>query len=248
MSRSVLALNTGNTRTAAALFPESGSPRFDSFAHDSLSRLPEWASLPDAEVTIVSVSVNPSAETRALRLFPTVPSERVVRVGVDLPIDIPNRTEQPESVGLDRLLNAREAHRRFGASIVVDLGTAITLDVINEDGEFLGGVIAPGIGTGARALHEYTARLPQARPARLPEPLGRTTEQAIQSGLYWMAVGGIRLLIEKLSAELAAQPTIVATGGDAYLVLPAIPEIDRVHPHLTLEATLRLFEDLYGRF
>ncbi len=248
MARSVLALNTGNTRIAAGLFPEIGSPRFESFPHDAISRLPEWVALEAQDVTIVSVSVNAAVETRALRMFDGVPTHRVVRVGADLPIDIPNRTRQPDSVGLDRLLNAREAHRRFGASIVVDFGTAITFDVITSDGEFLGGAIAPGIGLGARALHEFTARLPSVRPVRQPTPLGKSTQEALQSGLFWMAVGGVRQLLELLAAELSEPPTIVATGGDAYLVLSAIPEIERVHPHLTLEAALRLFEDLYGRF
>jgi type III pantothenate kinase len=135
----------------------------------------------------------------------------------DLPLEV--RVDAPERVGIDRLLGALAASqlREPGrAAIVVDLGSAITVDLLDADGAFTGGAILPGIGMSARALAEQTDALPHVSPSEIEQPpaaLGKSTTQAIQAGLYWGAAGAIRELIGQLSAGLAQTPEVFVTGG-----------------------------------
>ena len=123
-------------------------------------------------------------------------------------------------VGIDRLLNAVGANRLRSAhtpAVVVDLGTAITVDLVGPQGDFLGGAILPGIGTSARALYEFTDLLPlldMHALAEPPPPLGTATTEALRSGLYWGAVGGVRELITRLgeAGEIDAADPFLAGG------------------------------------
>jgi type III pantothenate kinase len=135
----------------------------------------------------------------------------------DLPMTI--RVEAPERVGVDRLLAALAAdrlRRRDRAAIVVDLGSAMTVDLVSDDGAFEGGAILPGISMSARALAEQTDALPCVGVDRLdrpPDALGKSTVAAIEAGLYWGAVGAIRELITRYSAGRRAVPDVFLTGG-----------------------------------
>jgi type III pantothenate kinase len=137
----------------------------------------------------------------------------------DLPLEV--RLVAPERVGIDRLLaavganRAREADR---AAIIVDLGSAITVDLVAVDGAFLGGAILPGVAIAARALHEQTDGLPlEGAPSfdAPPAPLGASTRDALQSGLCWGAVGAVRELVARLSTGFDQPPEVLVTGGDA---------------------------------
>jgi type III pantothenate kinase len=135
----------------------------------------------------------------------------------DVPIAI--NVEEPSRVGIDRLLAAVAAdrvRRRDHAAIVVDLGSAITVDLLNASGAFCGGAILPGIATSARALEEHTDALPLVAMDQLerpPAPVGKSTITAIESGLYWGAVGAVCELIGQMSRELPAEPDVFLTGG-----------------------------------
>jgi type III pantothenate kinase len=135
----------------------------------------------------------------------------------DVPLFI--RVDEPGRVGIDRLLAAVAANRLRRpdrAAIVVDLGTAITVDLIDVEGAFTGGAILPGIAMSARALEEQTDALPLVKLDRLehpPAPLGTSTVAAIQSGLYWGAVGAIRELAVRFAVGFAAPPDMFLTGG-----------------------------------
>jgi type III pantothenate kinase len=134
-------------------------------------------------------------------------------------VPLPIRVDEPARVGIDRLLAALAADRlrqRDRAAIVVDLGTAITVDLVEPDGTFAGGAILPGIGTSARALAEQTDALPQVTLEFLdhpPAPLGKSTVPAIESGIYWGAIGAIRELVTQLSAPFQTCPDLFITGG-----------------------------------
>jgi type III pantothenate kinase len=135
----------------------------------------------------------------------------------DLPLAI--RVDEPSRVGIDRLLAALAADRlrmRDRAAIVVDLGTAITVDLVDADGAFAGGAILPGIATSARALADQTDALPQVTLEFLDKPpaaLGTSTVPAIESGIYWGAIGAIRELVAQLSAPFQIRPDLFITGG-----------------------------------
>src|SRR4051812_21781003 len=157
----------------------------------------------------------------------------VTRIGVDYP--------RPETIGADRLANAVAARELFGAPcVVVDFGTAVTFDVVDRAGNYIGGIIAPGLAAMTGYLHERTALLPRIRIRELSNVVGKSTEEAMLSGAVHGYRGLIRELIHKLKQELRARNLpIVATGGYAKLMAAKLPEITAVDPLLTLEG-LRL--------
>jgi type III pantothenate kinase len=154
-------------------------------------------------------------------------------VGIDYP--------RPDTIGPDRLANAVAARHHFGAPVVVlDFGTAVTFDVVDARGNYVGGIIAPGLAAMTDYLHEKTAPLPQIRIREVATVIGRNTEEAMLIG----AVHGYRGLVRELIAELkralrVKKLPVVATGGYARLMAAKLPEITAVDPRLTLEG-LRL--------
>ena len=143
--------------------------------------------------------------------------------------------EQPEEVGADRLVNTVAAHERYrGPLIVVDFGTATTLDVVDGEGNYCGGVIAPGINLSLAALHMAAAKLPSIRIARTEHVIGKDTVSCMQSGIFWGYVGLVEGLVGRIRAEFGTAMRTVATGGLAPLFAGAIPAIETVDPDLTL--------------
>ena len=149
--------------------------------------------------------------------------------------------EQPDKVGADRLVNGVAVNRlreRRVPAIIIDMGTALTIDVVSAEGAFIGGAIAPGVATSARALHEFTYALPLVEVSATPPPaLGRSTAEAIVSGLYWGAVGAARELVQKLTEEVG-EAEIYLTGGAGTLFAGVLTAEGRrppqFIPHLTL--------------
>ncbi|MFV2070752.1 MAG: type III pantothenate kinase [Pirellulales bacterium] len=143
-------------------------------------------------------------------------------------------------IGIDRLAAAVAVNRLRDAArpaIVIDLGTAITVDVVSSHGAFAGGAILPGIGMSARALAEQTDQLPELPLDRLedpPAPVGTSTEAAIRSGLFWGAIGAMRELITRMEAELPTKPQLYVTGGAAPAVVELLGSEARYVPHLVL--------------
>jgi type III pantothenate kinase len=154
-------------------------------------------------------------------------------VGIDYP--------KPDSIGPDRLANAVAARKHFGAPVVVvDFGTAVTFDVVNSRGNYIGGIIAPGLAAMTDYLHEKTALLPRIKIAEPRNVVGKSTEHAMLVGAVLGYRGLVRELIRGLKRELRAKKLpVVATGGYAKLMAAKLPEISAVEPDLTLEG-LRL--------
>jgi len=154
-------------------------------------------------------------------------------LGIDYP--------RPDTIGADRLANALAARHRFGVPVVVvDFGTAVTFDVVDQHGNYVGGIIAPGLAAMTDYLHEKTALLPRIRIREVTRVIGRSTTEAMLVG----AVHGYRGLVRGLLGELkralhVRRLPVVATGGYAGLIAAGLPEIDAVDPLLTLEG-LRL--------
>lgn len=151
------------------------------------------------------------------------------------------KVERPQEVGADRLLNALAAHHHYaGPLVVIDFGTATTFDVVDGQGNYQGGVIAPGINLSIEALHRAAARLPRIGIGRPQAAIGRDTVSAMQSGIFWGYVGLIEGIVSRIRAE-AEMPAmkVVATGGLAPLLAEGTALIERVDPDITLEG-LRL--------
>jgi type III pantothenate kinase len=157
---------------------------------------------------------------------------------LDMPLAI--EVESPDRVGIDRLANAVAVNRLRPANagaIIVDLGTAIKVDLVTPHGAFAGGAILPGIAMAARALHEFTHLLPLVSVSDPPEPLGTSTRKAMSSGLYWGAVGAVRELVARLS-DARQNMAIYLTGGAAPNVSAILEQESQQPPlfvpHLTL--------------
>lgn len=154
--------------------------------------------------------------------------------------------DNPKEVGADRIVNAVAAFEKYGGPlIVVDLGTAITFDVINKKGEYLGGAITPGIKISADALFSRTSKLPKVEIQKPKNVIGKTTVNSIQSGLYYGYVGLIDSLIEKIMEELEITKEeihVVATGGFSKLITKESKYIERMDDILTIEGLKIIYD------
>jgi len=169
-------------------------------------------------------------------------------VGPASPLPITLDVDEPLTVGADRVVNTLAAFTLFARdTIVVDFGTATTFDCITADGRFIGGVIAPGVRTGADNLIRRTAKLPATALTAPPSVIGRRTETCIQAGVLYGAADAVGGLVRRIRAEWpgAGPPLVVATGGLADFIAPHVPEIERVEPQLTLVG-LRIAAELLG--
>lgn len=236
-----LIVDVGNTRAHLALFRGADVVARTAVAHGDPAAIDAavagfFAGHP-APARAAAVEVNPDGLTRVLeRIRAAVPTP--VRVlGRDLACPILLDVDRPEEVGPDRMANAVWGARTFPgqAVCVVDLGTAITFDVVSPAGAFVGGLIAPGLRLGARALADGTARLPAIDLDIPPPVIGRTTETCIAAGLIWGAVGLIESLTPRLARSLGQTPRVVLTGGDAERVAPRCADAVDVVPDLTLQ-------------
>lgn len=158
----------------------------------------------------------------------------VIDAGSALPIRLD--VEEPLSVGADRIINTLAAAILYRTdTIAVDLGTATTFDCITGDGVFLGGVISPGVRTGAEMLVRRTAKLPRVDLEPPPAVIGRRTETSLRSGIFYGAVDAIDGIVRRIKAEWARPAAlVVATGGLASLIGPHCQTVDRIEPFLTL--------------
>ncbi|MEE8438718.1 MAG: type III pantothenate kinase [Micropepsaceae bacterium] len=156
---------------------------------------------------------------------------------VDLGIGV--NADHPAAVGADRLANSVAAHDRYsGAAIVVDFGTATNFDIVAENGDFDGSVIAPGVNLSIEALHQAAALLPRVAIHRAQKVIGKDTVSSMQSGIYWGYVALIEGLIARIKAEYGKPMTVIATGGLAHLFEKDISAIEHIDSDLTIRGLL----------
>ena len=168
----------------------------------------------------------------------------LLAVGPGVKTGIPIRYDDPREVGPDRIVNAVAAKERYGAPvIVVDFGTSTNFDVVSQEGEYVGGVIAPGIEVSMEALFARAARLVKVDYVAPPAVIGKTTVGGLQSGLVYGFAGQVDGIVGRIREELGAEARAVATGGLADLVAPHTRTIETVDPFLTLDG-LRLVWEL----
>jgi type III pantothenate kinase len=231
----LIAADIGNTRTHIGVFRLIGSGatllRHKDVPH---ARAASPAAYVHADV-VAYACVNPRVEGAFAAAVRRATGAKPHRLGRDFPPAIRNRYRPPGAAGPDRLANAAAAWARCRrACIVVDLGTAITFDVINARGEFVGGAIAPGLRLQSRALSEHTARLPRVAPAPVRRAIGTGTRDGIAAGLRLGVEGLLRTGIDRMSRELGTRARVFGTGGDA----PSFEDFfDEICPALTLEGT-----------
>lgn len=243
----ILTIDIGNTTTIFGIF-ERGRLASQFSIGTQPSRTPDEVTLQlkalaktrglhlrrASQILICSVVPRMTAMlTEVLRALDAVP---VRVVGQDLSAPLINRYTYPEQVGQDRLVGAYAAWTRFTRDcIVADFGTAITIDLVTQKGEYLGGVIAPGLEISLEALATHTALLPKVELREPPELLGRDTANSIRAGLIYGCAALCDGLIDRLKTDYVPRATVVATGGSSPLIAKYSRTIQHVRPALVLE-------------
>ncbi|OGW92087.1 MAG: hypothetical protein A3D28_03335 [Omnitrophica bacterium RIFCSPHIGHO2_02_FULL_63_14] len=248
----ILAIDIGNTSIHVGLFSR-GRLRRRFILPTALARTagPLRRRLPRADEAIIC-SVVPWATPKLTTALRAAGCRRVRVVGRDLKVPLKNRYRYPRQVGQDRLVGAYAAWREFGKPlgargsglgrdcIVCDFGTAITIDVVTKAGEYLGGVIAPGLEISLEALASRTALLPRVDLRQPAELLGRDTATSIRSGVVLGCAALCDGLTARLKARHAPHAVVVATGGAAPLIARHARSIGRLRPNLVLEGLFQL--------
>jgi type III pantothenate kinase len=250
----LLAIDVGNTQTHVGTF--RGDELVDRwrFATTREATADELASLlvgllelrhlilAELEAAIVS-SVVPQLTHEYEELSKRYLKGALLVVGPGVRIGMPIRTENPHEVGADRLVNAFAAYERYqSACIVVDFGTSTNYDAVSADGEYLGGVLAPGVEISMEALSERAAKLPKVDFEAPPETVGRSTITALQSGLIYGTAGQVDGIVARMREELGVEAAAVATGGLAPAIVPFCEEISEVDEALTLSGLRLIYE------
>jgi type III pantothenate kinase len=195
-----------------------------------------------AEAVVIS-SVVPPLHLTLDRLARSYFGKKPLFIEPGVRTGMPIRYDNPAEVGADRIVNAVAARERFGSPvIVVDFGTATTFDVVNAAGEYVGGIIAPGIMISAEALFAHASRLYRVDVRKPSELVGKNTASAMQAGIFYGYIGLVDGILERLLAEMPDIKGIVATGGQAPLIASGSKYIRETDPDLTLTGLKLIYE------
>ncbi len=251
----LLAIDSGNTNIVFAVFDDGdairGPWRSSSHSERTADEFGVWLAtlMEDAEIAPADITAAIIASVVPATLFTLKTLCRdyfgcealvIGEGGIDPGIEV--KIDRPDDVGADRLVNAVSAHKQYGGPlIVVDFGTATTFDVIDADGSYIGGVIAPGVNLSLEALHMAAAQLPRVGIEPTKTVTGKSTVEAMQSGIYWGYVGLIEGLVKRLKDEHGADMKVIATGGLAGLFSEATDCIGQPDPDLILLGLLAVY-------
>ena len=245
----LLAVDVGNTQTVLGLYPDGALTEHWRLATERSSTADELGVLLgglldlDAVEGICLASTVPVLVREWELLASKWADAPLLVVGPGVKTGIRIRYDDPREVGADRIVNSVAAKERYGAPVVVvDFGTSTNFDVVSPEGEYVGGVIAPGIEISMDALFARAARLVKVDYAAPPTVIGKTTVGGLQSGLVYGFAGQVDGIVARIREELGAEAPAVATGGLADLVAPHSSTIGRIDPFLTLDGLRMVWE------
>jgi type III pantothenate kinase len=254
----LLAVDVGNTQTHLGVFDGEElvehwrvATEAEATADELASRVAGLLALRgigfDAVAGTIVSSVVPQLTPGYAEMSDRYPGAPALVVGPGVRTGMAIKLENPRELGADRLVNAVAAYARFGdACAVVDFGTAVTFDAISADGEYLGGVIGPGVAISMEALASRTAKLP---PIELGEPegepggvIGRSTQASLRSGIVYGFAGAVDAIARRVQRELGTDADFIATGGHAHAIVPHCEMVDEVDDLLTLTGLRLIWE------
>jgi type III pantothenate kinase len=261
----IVAIDIGNTNITAALFLEDIEAGIEKTTGDNVEQLTDvlknyWNRVPfvkagkdkdkKRDARIVIASVNPKWTEVVKKIVKEQLDEKALEIGLgkDIPLPMGLDVDKPETVGVDRVMAAFAAYCVVeDAVIVADLGTAVTIDVVNDKGIFLGGVILPGFEIQAEGLNTHTALLPKIEKVKTPsKPFGKNTEEAINNGLYYSAVGSLEVVTRLYSEQLGKWPQTVVTGGNMEIIKSGCDFIDSFVEDLVVKGIVLTFKKYIG--
>lgn len=255
----LLAVDVGNTQTVIGIFDGDSLSRQWRLTSQAMrtadecglmlaSLLREAAIEPRRIGRMALASVVPSLTPEYCEMGKRLLGAPPLVIDGRLDTGVPLLVDDPTSVGADRIVNVVAARARHGCpAVVVDLGTANTFDVLDAGGNYLGGAIAPGIGISAEALFVRGARLARVELKAPDSAIGRTTEEHLQAGIFFGAVGQIDAIVGRIVAQLGGRPVVVATGGLSRAIGKHSKTIQIVDPDLTLHGIRLVDERARGR-
>jgi type III pantothenate kinase len=255
----ILAVDIGNTHTVFGIYDKKkllGDWRVTSFVtrtEDEFGALVknfcEEAGIPLKKISSIGISsVVPNLTDAMQRMSRKYFKVDPVVISSSLALGIKILYDDPASVGADRLCNAVAGYAKHkGPLVIVDFGTATTFDVISKEGEYLGGIIAPGIETSSGELHRRAAKLPKIDIHFPKTVIGRNTVSSMQSGILYGALDSMETMIRRISKEIDDYPTVIATGGFSELMMKHSKIINKHEPTLVLDGIRIIVERMMGK-
>lgn len=247
----ILAVTLGNSTAALAVASDGQVGEVLRVPVQEIERLRQrldQAHRDRLQVALVASSVNPAALECLQNLASEVTQAVPDVAGVDFPIPIATDVEEPERVGADRLLGALAAYRRVrGACIIVDFGTAITVNAVQGDGTFVGGAIFPGLTMMARSLAAGTALLPSIVLSDGGPAIGRNTQKAMGAGIFHGAAGAVTRLVSGAREVVGSTARVIVTGGDSRVAELLPPDCRTIVPDLVMEGLIAAYREYAKR-
>ncbi len=251
----IIAVDIGNTNISIALFLKDEQKTIDLMPGDSTDELTKclksaWEKIPIVKGSkekkrdgfFVVSSVKPAWTKTIGKIVKDEFSEKIMSIGKDIPLPLTACVDEPDKLGTDRVVSAFAAYSVADEAVVVaDIGTAITIDLVDDNGIFQGGVILPGFEISAKALKENTAQLPKIKVTRPAEPYGKNTAEAINCGLYYSVVGALEEVIRRFAEKIGKWPQTVITGAGAKIIQQDCQFIDSFVPDLVVRGIALTF-------
>lgn len=245
----IIAVDIGSTNINVGLFLDGKEDFIRSLPGAKEAELREclvdaWRKIPVLESSkegkrngvIVVSSVRPASTDRVRQIAEECLDEKIRVIGDDIPLPISVWVDQPGKVGTDRVVSAAAAYAVVEDAVVVaDLGTAVTIDLVDESGVFQGGVICPGFEISAQALKDNTAQLPKVRVHKPSGPYGKNTADAINCGLYYSIIGAMEEIVRRYAEQIGRWPQTIITGAGAETIKDDCPFVDNYVPHLVVK-------------
>ncbi len=252
----VIAIDIGNTNIVIALFLDNKEHFIESVSGQDTEKIAgilksAWEKIPIAKSSrekrrdgvIVVSSVKPAWTEEISKIAKEIFDEKIRVIGKDVPLPMNLWVDEPDKVGTDRVVSAAAAYDVIGDAVVVaDFGTAVTIDLVDQNGIFLGGVICPGFEISAKALRDNTAQLPNIKVTRPKGPYGKNTIDAINCGLYYSSIGALQEVVRRYADELGRWPQTIITGSGAKIIYTDCDFVDDYVPNLVVKGVFLAYK------